>query len=53
MSERNGDKARFGRERLRKMLRQKQTRESQKALDTPKLARPAPGPGEAEPASCR
>jgi hypothetical protein len=34
MSERNGDKARFGRERRQRILRQKQTRESRKALET-------------------
>jgi len=32
MSERNGDKARFDRERKKKMLRQKRTRELRKNL---------------------
>ena len=34
MSERNGDKARFGRERRSKILRRKLTRELRKALAT-------------------
>jgi len=34
VSERNGDKARFGRERRRKILRRKLTREVRKALET-------------------
>lgn len=34
MSERNGDKARFGRERRQKILRRRQARESRKALET-------------------
>jgi len=34
MSERNGDKARFGRERRRKILRRKLTRELRRALET-------------------
>jgi hypothetical protein len=33
VSERNGDKARFGRERRRKILRRKRTRELRKALE--------------------
>jgi len=53
MSERNGDKARFGRERRQKILRRKQTRESRKALETKNQARPVLGAGEEEPASCR
>jgi len=32
MSERNGDKARFGRERQRKLLRRKRVRELRKGL---------------------
>jgi len=45
VSERNGDKARFGRERRRKILRRKRTRELRKAQvaparvpDSPELA---------------
>jgi hypothetical protein len=34
VSARNGDKARFGRERRRKILRRKRTRELRKALET-------------------
>ncbi len=34
MSERNGDKARFGRLRKRKILERKRTRELRKALET-------------------
>ena len=33
MSERNGDRARFGRERQRKILRRQRIRELRKALD--------------------
>lgn len=53
MSERNGDKARFGRERRQKILRRKQTRESREALEIGKPTRPVLGPGEEEPTSCR
>ncbi len=42
MSERNGDKARFGRERRAKILRRKCTREFQKALEIRQQATPAP-----------
>jgi len=38
MSERNGDKARFQRERQRKILRRKRTRELQKTLAPAGLA---------------
>jgi hypothetical protein len=34
MSERNGDKSRFGRLRKQKILRRKQSRELRKALET-------------------
>jgi hypothetical protein len=34
VSQRNGDKARFGRERQRKLLLRERTRESRKALET-------------------
>jgi hypothetical protein len=53
MSERNGDKARFGREHRQKILRRKQTRESRKALDIKQQARPVLAPGEEEPVFCR
>lgn len=39
MSERNGDKARFGRERRRKILRRKRTLELRKAQVAPERAR--------------
>jgi hypothetical protein len=42
MSERNGDKARFGRERRAKILRRKRTREFRKALEMQRQATPAP-----------
>jgi len=38
VSERNGDKARFGRERRRKILRRKRTRELRKTLETKQQA---------------
>jgi hypothetical protein len=53
MSERNGDKARFGRERRQKILRRKQARDPRKALETKNQTRLVPGPGEEEAASCR
>ena len=53
MSERNGDKARFGRERRQKILRRRQTRESQKVLQAKNQVRPALGLGEEGAASCR
>ncbi len=53
MSERNGDKSRFGRERRQRILRLKQTREARKALETKNQTRLVLGPGEEEPASCR
>jgi hypothetical protein len=40
MSERNGDKSRFGRERKRKILHRKNIRELRKALES-KLPKPA------------
>jgi hypothetical protein len=40
VSERNGDKARFGRERKRKVLRRKGIRELRKALES-KMPKPA------------
>jgi hypothetical protein len=40
VSESNGDKARFGRERKGKILRRKNTRELRKALES-KLPKPA------------
>lgn len=46
MSERNGDKARFGRERKRKILRRKGNRELRRALES-KMPKPAvPSPSE-------
>jgi hypothetical protein len=42
VSERNGDKARFGRERRRKILRRKRTRELRKALEMKQQATQAP-----------
>lgn len=42
MSQRNGDKARFGRNRQRKILRRKQARESRKTLETQEQARQVP-----------
>jgi hypothetical protein len=42
MSERNGDKARFGRERRAKILRRKRTREFRKELEIRQQATPAP-----------
>ena len=41
MSERSGDKARFGRERRAKILRRKRTREFRKALEIRQQATPA------------
>jgi hypothetical protein len=52
MSERNGDKARFGRERQRKLLRRKRTRELRKALET-RGPSPASAGSEDEPTSGR
>ena len=52
MSERNGDKARFGRERRRKILRRKLTREVRKALETQRASATSTGSAE-EPASGR
>jgi hypothetical protein len=46
MSERNGDKARFGRERKRKILRRKRNREFWLALgNKSSKASPDPSPG--------
>ena len=42
VSERNGDKARFGRERRHKILRRKRTRELRKALEMKEQATQAP-----------
>jgi len=42
VSERNGDKARFGRGRSRKILRRKRTRELRKALEMKQQATQAP-----------
>jgi len=42
VSQRNGDKARFGRERRRKILRRKRTRELRKALEMKQQATQAP-----------
>ena len=42
MSERNGDKAKFGRDRRRKILRRKRTRELRKALEMKHQATQAP-----------
>ena len=42
MSERSGDKARFGRERRAKILRRKRTREFRKALEIRQQARSLP-----------
>ncbi len=52
MSERNGDKARFGRERRRKILRRKLTRELRKALETKQPSGTSAG-SEGEPTSGR
>jgi hypothetical protein len=41
MSERNGDRARFGRERRQKILRRRLTRESREALE-PKATKAPP-----------
>jgi hypothetical protein len=42
VSKRNGDKARFGRERRRKILRRKRTRELRKSLEMKQEATQAP-----------
>jgi hypothetical protein len=42
MSERTGDKARFGRERRAKILRRKRSREFRKALEIRQQATPVP-----------
>ncbi|HEV2494935.1 MAG TPA: hypothetical protein VG204_17875 [Terriglobia bacterium] len=42
MSERTGDKARFGRERRAKILRRKRARDFRKALEIRLQATPAP-----------
>jgi hypothetical protein len=52
MSERNGDKARFGRERQRKLLRRKRTRILRKALEI-SLPVPASAGPEDEPTAGR
>ena len=51
VSERNGDKARFGRERRHKILRRQRTRELRKALETkpPSTTSAEPLEGEASP----
>ena len=49
MSERNGDKAKFGRDRLQRIMRRKQTRTSRKALEPKKQTSPVLGPGPEEP----
>ncbi len=52
MSERNGDKARFGREHWRKTLRRKCTRELRKVLETKLPIATSPVP-EDEPTAAR
>jgi len=42
VSERNGDKAKFGRDRRRKILRRKRTRELRRALEMKQQATQAP-----------
>lgn len=42
MSERSGDKAKFGRQRRAKILQRKRTRESRKALEIRQKATSAP-----------
>jgi hypothetical protein len=42
MSELNGDKARFGRQRKQKLLRRKHSRELRKAMESPQQAPVAP-----------
>jgi hypothetical protein len=48
MSKRNGDKARFGRERQRKILLRKNTREVRRALEAKPPLAADPGPGDSQ-----
>lgn len=50
MSRRNGDKARFGRERQRKALQRKKSREVRKALQAKSLSLVSAGPAGERPA---